>query len=48
MEKLMVYFAMLFAVILELIQIAYQSNMRKWKTEQISKASKKWTSPEEE
>ena len=48
MEKLMVYFAMLFAVILELIQIAYQSNMRKWKEEQISKASKEWTSPEED
>ena len=48
MEKLMVYFAMLFSVIMELIQIAYQNNLRKWKQKQITKASKEWTSPEEE
>lgn len=31
MEKLMVYFAMLFSVIMELIQIRYQSNLRAFK-----------------
>lgn len=33
MEKLMVYFAMVFAVILELIQMRYQSSLTKWKRE---------------
>ena len=34
MEKLMVYFAMVFAVILELIQMRWSSNLAKWKAEQ--------------
>ncbi len=31
MEKLMVYFAMLFSVIMELIQIRYKTNLDRWK-----------------
>jgi len=30
MEKLMVYFAMLFGVIMELIQIRYKTNLKRW------------------
>ena len=37
MEKLMVYFAMVFAVILELIQMRYNSNFAKWKAEVAAK-----------
>ena len=33
MEKLMVYCAMVFAVVLELIQMRYNSNLAKWKAE---------------
>ena len=33
MEKLMVYFAMVFAVVLELIQMRWGSNLAKWKRE---------------
>ena len=33
MEKLMVYCAMVFAVVLELIQMRYSSNLAKWKEE---------------
>ncbi len=33
MEKLMVYFAMIFAVALELIQMRFQSSLNKWKKE---------------
>ena len=33
MEKLMVYFAMLFAVILEFIQIRWKTNFKKWNAE---------------
>ena len=33
MEKLMVYFAMIFAVILEFIQIRYKKNLEAWKAE---------------
>ena len=34
MEKLMVYFAMLFALVLELIQMRYNTNLKKWQDEQ--------------
>ncbi len=34
MEKLMVYFAMVFAIVLELIQMKYLSNLEKWQREQ--------------
>ena len=40
MEKLMVYFAMVFAVILELIQMRYNANLAKWKQEQNSDGEK--------
>ena len=33
MEKLMVYFAMLFSVIMELVQIAYKHSLEKWNRE---------------
>ena len=33
MEKLMVYFAMVFAFVLELIQMRWSSNFAKWKQE---------------
>lgn len=33
MEKLMVYFAMIFAVVLELIQMRFNTNLTKWKRE---------------
>ena len=33
MEKLMVYFAMIFAVALELIQMRFNSNLNRWKKE---------------
>ena len=33
MEKLMVYFAMVFAFVLELIQMRWSSNYAKWKQE---------------
>lgn len=36
MEKLMVYCAMVFAVVLELIQMRYSSNLAKWKEERKS------------
>lgn len=36
MEKLMVYCAMVFAVVLELIQMRYNSNLAKWKEERKS------------
>lgn len=36
MEKLMVYCAMMFAVVLELIQMRYSSNLAKWKEERKS------------
>lgn len=39
MEKLMVYFAMVFAVILEFIQMRYNSNLAAWKREQAEQAS---------
>ncbi|MEY8460882.1 TerC family protein [Eggerthellaceae bacterium 24-137] len=38
MEKLMVYFAMIFAVILEFIQMAFSSNLNKWKQELADQA----------
>lgn len=34
MEKLMVYFAMVFAIVLELIQMKYLSNLENWQREQ--------------
>ena len=33
MEKVMVYFAMLFSVVMEFVQIAYKKNLEKWKHE---------------
>ena len=33
MEKLMVYFAMLFSVIMELVQIRYKNNLKKYHEE---------------
>ncbi|MDO4290746.1 MAG: TerC family protein, partial [Eggerthellaceae bacterium] len=38
MEKLMVYFAMVFAVVLELIQMRYNSNLAKYRAEQAEQA----------
>ena len=38
MEKLMVYFAMIFAVALELIQMRFQSSLNKWKKELADQA----------
>ncbi|HAM15454.1 MAG TPA: TerC family protein [Eggerthellaceae bacterium] len=35
MEKVMVYFAMLFAVILEMIQIRYKNNLKRWNEAQL-------------
>lgn len=40
MEKLMVYFAMLFSVIMELIQIRYRNNLDAWKKEHQQNISK--------
>ncbi|WP_172135811.1 TerC family protein [Adlercreutzia sp. ZJ473] len=37
LEKLMVYFAMVFAVILELIQMRYNANLARWKASQAVK-----------
>lgn len=37
LEKLMVYFAMVFAVVLELVQMRYNSNLAKWRAEQSSR-----------
>ncbi len=33
LEKLMVYFAMIFSIVLEVIQMRYHSNLTKWKSE---------------
>lgn len=38
MEKLMVYFAMIFAVVLEFIQMRFSSNLNKWKQELADQA----------
>ena len=38
MEKLMVYFAMLFAAVLELVQIRWRANYEKWQAEQGANA----------
>lgn len=40
MEKLMVYFAMVFAVVLELVQMRWSSNLAKWEAEQNAAAGK--------
>lgn len=37
MEKVMVYFAMLFSVIMEFIQIAYKKNLEAWKSDNAPK-----------
>lgn len=37
LEKLMVYFAMVFAIVLELIQMRYLSNLERWRKEQEDK-----------
>ena len=39
MEKLMVYFAMLFSVVMEFVQIAYKNNPTAWKAEVSGSAS---------
>lgn len=39
MEKLMVYFAMVFAVVLELVQMKYASNLAAWRAEQAKGSS---------
>ena len=39
MEKLMVYFAMLFSVVMEFIQIAYKNNVTRWNLQASGKAS---------
>ncbi|NHM16964.1 TerC family protein [Eggerthellaceae bacterium zg-887] len=36
LEKLMVYFAMIFSIVLEVIQMRYHSNLAKWKAELVS------------
>ena len=36
MEKLMAYFAMLFSVIMELIQIRFKNNLAKWERQSAS------------
>lgn len=41
MEKLMVYFAMVFAFVLELIQMKFNSNLAAWKREKAEEASVK-------
>ena len=38
MEKLMVYFAMIFAVILEFIQMAFNSRLNAWKKQLADEA----------
>lgn len=38
MEKLMVYFAMVFAVVLELIQLAYKKRIKEWETSMVASA----------
>ena len=37
MEKLMVYFAMLFSVVMEFVQIAYKNRLEKWNAEKAEK-----------
>lgn len=39
MEKVMVYFAMVFAVVLELVQMKYASNLAAWRAEQAKGSS---------
>ncbi len=41
MEKLMVYFAMVFAVVLEIIQMRWSSNLERWKASQMQTGASK-------
>ena len=40
MEKLMVYFAMVFSIILELIQMRYNTNLKKYESERAAQAAR--------
>lgn len=46
LEKLMVYFAMVFAVVLELIQMRYSSNVEKWTAEHTAAVTKRTVADE--
>ena len=39
MEKLMVYFAMVFSIILELIQMRYNTNLKKYESERAAQVA---------